>query len=86
VCVSFHLQGKDRIHYLSVSFVNFSGFFRLCKECTTGYWKLCSQRKECAYELFESEKNMPGGHTRIIHRLRGNLKVVEYLGGKSAQE
>jgi len=27
-----------------------SRFFRLCKEYTTEYWKLCSQRKECASE------------------------------------
>jgi hypothetical protein len=28
-----------------------SGFFRLCKECTTEHWRFCSQRKECASEL-----------------------------------
>jgi hypothetical protein len=25
---------------------------------------------------YESEKNVPGGHTRIIHRLKGNLKFT----------
>jgi hypothetical protein len=36
---------------------------------------------------FDSEKNVPGGNTRIIHNLKRILKVVEYLGGgNSAQE
>jgi hypothetical protein len=33
---------------------------------------------------YELEENLPGGHTRIIHRLKRNLKVVKFLGGKSA--
>jgi hypothetical protein len=32
-----------------------------------------------------SGKNMPGGHTRGIHRLKRSLKVVEHLRGETVQ-
>jgi hypothetical protein len=35
--------------------------------------------------FFESEKNLLGGHTRGIHRLKEILKVIEYFGGKTIQ-
>jgi hypothetical protein len=44
-----------------------------------------SQRKECVLNSFESGKNVPGGNTRIIHILRENLKVIEYLRGETVQ-
>jgi hypothetical protein len=34
---------------------------------------------------FESEKNVPGGHTRIRYKLKRSLKVVEHLGGEIVQ-
>jgi hypothetical protein len=34
---------------------------------------------------FNSEKNMSGGHTREITKLKRNLKVTEYLGGGTVQ-
>jgi hypothetical protein len=58
-----------------------SGFFRLCKECTTEHWKFCSQRKECTSELCGVRKE----HARRAHQSdknsRRNLKVTEYLRG-----
>jgi hypothetical protein len=32
-----------------------------------------------------SGKNVPGGHTRRIHRLKRSLRVTEYSGGKTVQ-
>jgi hypothetical protein len=88
VCVSFHLQGKDRIHYLFVSLLNCSGFFRLCKECTTEYWKLCSQCKECASELFRvrEERAQEGTPEKLqLKRLLNTLEESLYAGVSVAQ-
>jgi hypothetical protein len=57
----------------------------VCKECTTEHWKFCSQRKECASELYGVRKNVPGGRTRVITNSKRSLKVVEHLGGKTVQ-
>jgi len=58
-------------------------FFRLCKECTPKHLRFCSQRKECASELYRVRKEC----VRRVHqddkKFKRNLKDFEYIGGET---
>jgi hypothetical protein len=47
--------------------------------------KLCSQRKECASELFSSQREHARRAHQNIHNLKRSLKVTEHLGGETVQ-
>jgi hypothetical protein len=61
--IGFIYSRKMKFLYLCLSVKYHSGFFRLCKECTTQHLKFCSHRKECASELCGVKKE----HSRRAH-------------------
>jgi hypothetical protein len=64
--LSFHLQGKDRLHYLSVSLLNCSGFLGCARSAQQNIGGSVVGARSVHLNYVESEKNVPGGCTRAI--------------------
>jgi hypothetical protein len=64
--------------FIFIEFKILLWILRLCKECTIEHWIFCSQRKECASELYGVRKERVRRAHQSDHKLKRNLRVTEY--------